>query len=139
MEANLGSDGLPKRIQPIPPERQSYLAEVSSAVRDYHRNASIDAERVRLIQQLEAASTMMKKSGKTTASEDIDKEIASLRELVDKTVWDKIEEHRKRSDSYNSGNSSYKVRGKEIPVETTTKRLKPMLMRPPFKGLSTCG
>ena len=123
MEANLGSDGLPKRIQPIPPERQSYLAEVATAVRDYHKNASIDAERVRLIQQLEAASALMKKSGKNTASEDIGKEIADLRKLVGKSVWDKIEEHRKRSDSYNSGNSSYEVRGKEIPVETTTKTL----------------
>ena len=44
-EPKLGDDGLIKRNTPIPPERQGYLAEVASTVRDYHASAQGIAEK----------------------------------------------------------------------------------------------
>ena len=122
-QANLGQDGLPTKNQPIPPERQSYLAEIAAAVRNYHDSTDKNAEKVRLIQQLEAASSAMQDSGKQSAADDLEEEISELRKSVDDSVWKAITEHEERAETYNSGNASYLVRGKEIPVETTSKTL----------------
>ena len=58
--ARVGEDGLPHRSNPIPSERQGYLAEVSAAVRSYHDRTEEAVGRVRLVQQLEASAAQMR-------------------------------------------------------------------------------
>ena len=58
--ARVGKDGLPHRSNPIPPERQGYLAEVSAAVRSYHERTDAAVGQVRLVQQLEASAEQMR-------------------------------------------------------------------------------
>ena len=118
-EPRLGKDGLPNRESPIPPERQGYLAEVASAIRGYHRRTQEDSRAVRLVQQLEAAAEQMSASGKSSAADDLEAEAAEVRNSVPQGAWDSLEEFEAMAEAYRSGQASYTVRGKEIPVKTT--------------------
>ena len=118
-EPRLGKDGLPNRESPIPPERQGYLAEVASAIRGYHRRTQEDSRAVRLVQQLEAAAEQMSASGKSSAADDLEAEAAEVRNRVPQGAWDSLEEFEAMAEAYRSGQASYTVRGKEIPVKTT--------------------
>ncbi len=122
-EPNLGDDGLPKRNAPIPPERQGYLAEVASTVREYHSSAQGIAEKVRLVQQLSSSSERMKEIGKLEAAADLADEAQSLRNEIPENVWQALNEFDGYAKAYRSGQASYTVRGKEIPVETTSSTL----------------
>ena len=122
-QARLGSDGLPHRSAPIPSERQGYLAEVSASVRDYHARTEETARNVRLVQQLEAASKQMHKSNRLTSADDLTAEAEEIRKRVPDSAWEMLKEFDERANAYRSGNASYTVRGKEIPVETTTETL----------------
>jgi methylmalonyl-CoA mutase len=117
--ARVGKDGLPHRSNPIPAERQGYLAEVTAAVRSYHERTDKVVGRVRLVQQLEASATQMRSTGKDAVAGDLDEEAVSVRETLPDEVWKALDEFNARTASYRSGEASYTVRGKEIPVETT--------------------
>ncbi|MEC7601331.1 MAG: methylmalonyl-CoA mutase family protein [Candidatus Thermoplasmatota archaeon] len=122
-EPNLGDDGLPKRNTPIPPERQGYLAEVASTVRDYHASAQRIAEKVRLVQQLSSSSERMEEIGKLEAAADLANEAQSLRDEIPENVWQALDDFDEYAKAYRSGQASYTVRGKEIPVDTTSSTL----------------
>ena len=117
--ARVGKDGLPHKSNPIPSERQGYLAEVSAAVRSYHERTDEVVGRVRLVQQLEASAEQMRSTGKDAAADDLDEESASVRAMVPEEVWNALDEFDARAAAYQSGEASYTVRGKEIPVDTT--------------------
>ena len=118
-EPRLGEDGLPTREPPIPPERQGYLAEVASAIRSYHERTSETSGSVRLVQQLEAAAAQMRDSGKDSAADDLEAEAAEIRSSVPEGAWEALDEFGAMAEAYRSGQASYTVRGKEIPVRTT--------------------
>ena len=122
-EPKLGDDGLPKRNTPIPPERQGYLAEVASTVRDYHASAQGIAEKVRLVQQLSSSSERMEEIGKLEAAADLANEAQSLRDEIPENVWQALDDFDEYAKAYRSGQASYTVRGKEIPVDTTSSTL----------------
>ena len=122
-EPKLGDDGLPKRNNPIPPERQGYLAEVASTVRDYHASAQGIAEKVRLVQQLSSSSERMEEIGKLEAAADLANEAQSLRDEIPENVWQALDDFDEYAKAYRSGQASYTVRGKEIPVDTTSSTL----------------
>ena len=117
--ARVGEDGLPHKSNPIPSERQGYLAEVSAAVRSYHERTDEAVSRVRLVQQLEASAEQMRSTGKDAAADDLDEEAANVRAMVPEDVWNSLDDFDSRAAAYRSGEASYTVRGKEIPVDTT--------------------
>ncbi len=117
--ARVGKDGLPHRSNPIPAERQGYLAEVTTAVRSYHERTDEAVGRVRLVQQLEASAAQMRSTGKDAAADDLDEEATSVRETVSDEAWKALDDFDARATAYRSGEASYTVRGKEISVETT--------------------
>ena len=118
-EARLGPDGLPSRDAPIPPERQGYLAEVASTVRGYHKRAEDMAKAVRQVQQLESGATLLDSSKKGGNHIDLLEEAKEIRESLPESTWEALEDFESIVDSYRSGQASYTVRGKEIPVKTT--------------------
>ena len=122
-EPRMGPDGLPNRETPIPPERQGYLAEVASTIRDYHQRSEDTARSVRLVQQLEAAASLLESSGKQDARQDLIDEANAIRESVPEEAWGSLEDFDSMADAYRSGQASYSVRGKEIPVKTTHETL----------------
>ena len=122
-EPILGEDGLPERNAPIPPERQGYLAEVAASVRNYHQDAETVADKIRLVQQLEAAAKRMEDGGKLSAAIELKDDANDLRKEIPKEAWNALEEFDAYAAAYRSGEASYTVRGREIPVETTTRTL----------------
>ena len=118
-EPRLGVDGLPTREPPIPPERQGYLAEVASAVRGYHSRTERVSDSVRLVQRLEASAERLRKSGKITSVGDLEEEASEIRETVPTEAWGSLERFEAMAEAYRSGEASYTVRGREIPVKTT--------------------
>ena len=118
-EPRLGVDGLPTREPPIPPKRQGYLAEVASAVRGYHQRTKEVSEAVRLVQQLEASAKQMRSAGNNSSADDLESEVKQIRSTVPSEAWDALNSFEAMASAYRSGEASYTVRGKEIPVKTT--------------------
>jgi len=118
-EPRLGDDGFPNREPPIPPERKGYLAEVAAAVRGYHERTEEASSAVRLVQQLEAAAGQMSASGKASAADDLAAEAAEIRSSVPAGAWEALGDFEAMAEAYRSGQASYTVRGKDIPVSTT--------------------
>ena len=118
-EPRLGTDGLPHRSSPIPPERQGYLAEVSSTIRNYHSRTEEVAAKMRLVQQLEAAANQMGAKKNNTAAKELREEAKVVRSEIPESAGDSLEHFRTKAEEYSSGTTSYTVRNKEIPVKTT--------------------
>jgi methylmalonyl-CoA mutase len=118
-EARMGPDGLPHRSSPIPPERQGYLAEVASSIRNYHSRTEEVTSKIRLVQQLEAAAEQMKSKNNKTAAKGLKKEIEAIRSEIQDSAWESLEHFRTKAEEYRSGVTSYTVRNKVIPVKTT--------------------
>ena len=118
-EPRLGTDGLPHRSSPIPPERQGYLAEVSSTIRNYHSRTEEISSKIRLVQQLEAAAEQMKSKKNKTAAKGLKEEADTIRSEIPEGAWESLENFRTKADEYRSGATSYTVRNKNIPVKTT--------------------
>ncbi len=118
-DPRMGPDGLPSRDPPIPTERQGYLAEVASAVRGYHERSEETARSVRLVQQIESAADQMLSSGKEVAHQDLMEEAKSVRDSIPSSAWEDLAGFDSMAESYRSGEASYTVRGKDIPVSTT--------------------
>ncbi|MDP6215186.1 MAG: methylmalonyl-CoA mutase family protein, partial [Acidimicrobiales bacterium] len=74
---------------------------------------------MRLVQQLEAAAEQMSASGKASAADDLAAEAAEIRSSVPAGAWEALGEFETMAEAYRSGQASYTVRGKEIPVRTT--------------------
>ncbi len=122
-EPRLGDDGLPHRDPPIPPQRQGYLAEVASAVRGFHERTREASGLVRLTQQLEAAADQMRSSGKAASAEELDSEASDVRSRVPEGAWDDLVGFEQMAEAYRTGEASYTVRGRDIPVKTTHETL----------------
>jgi len=118
-EPRLGADGLPHRSSPIPPERQGYLAEVSSTIRNYHSRTEEVASKMRLVQQLEAAAEQMELKKNKAAAEGLKKEAETVRSEIPESAWESLEHFRTKAEEYRTGSTSYTVRNKDIPVKTT--------------------
>ncbi|RCH75801.1 MAG: methylmalonyl-CoA mutase [Candidatus Poseidoniales archaeon] len=122
-DPRLGADGLPHRSSPIPPERQGYLAEVSSTIRNYHSRTEEVSSKIRLVQQLEAAAEQMKSKKNKTAAKELKEEADTIRLEIPEGAWESLENFRAKADEYRSGATSYTVRNKNIPVKTTNTTL----------------
>ena len=118
-EARMGPDGLPHRSSPIPPERQGYLAEVSSSIRNYHSRTEEVTSKIRLVQQLEAAAEQMKLKNNQTVAEGLKQEADIVRSEIPESAWESLELFRIKAEEYRSGATSYTVRNKDILVKTT--------------------
>ena len=118
-EPRLGADGLPHRSSPIPPERQGYLAEVSSTIRNYHSRTEEVASKMRLVQQLEAAAKQMESKKNKAAAEGLKEEAKTVRSEIPESAWESLEHFRTKAEEYRTGSTSYTVRNKDIPVKTT--------------------
>jgi methylmalonyl-CoA mutase len=122
-EPRLGADGLPHRAAPIPPERQGYLAEVAASVRDYHTRTEDAAAKMRLVQHLEASASQMQRTENSDAADELISEADNIRSSIPAGAWRILKEFEKKSTEYRSGQASYTVRGKDIPVKTTRETL----------------
>ena len=121
--AKMGHDGLPDRVQPIPPSRHGYLAEVSNCIRAYHEKTEYEASLASTIQNLEKSANQMEVAGRDSVAAELREEGGRLRVELGSRALDDLAHFDLISEAYSSGKTSYTVRGKEIEVETTRKTL----------------
>ncbi len=88
-------------------------------MRGYHQRTKEVSEAVRLVQQLEASSKQMRVAGKNSSADDLESEAKQIRSTVPSEAWDALNSFESMATAYKSGEASYTVRGKEIPVKTT--------------------
>ena len=61
----------------------------------------------------------MRVAGKNSSADDLESEAKQIRSTVPSEAWDALNSFESMATAYKSGEASYTVRGKEIPVKTT--------------------
>ncbi len=130
------SDELSEKIYIIPPKRTRYLSEIAETIRGYNEWADKQAEVAQRMYALHESNTLLKENGECmdaldTAykNEELDLDPRNL-EII--RSWDD-----KRA-SYKADEFVFKVRDKELRVETHTESLShvriPKITLPAYKG-----
>jgi len=143
-----GKDEMEEKIYIIPPSRTRYMAEIAETVRGYNKWSEKQAE---LAQQLyaihEALETLRKqpvtfdgteKSHQKTAVRELEKLYAETSRKLDPPNLEILKQWPDKIKSFHEETFVYKVRGKEINVETSTETLShlkiPKISLPKYKG-----
>ncbi len=104
----------------VPPARQRYLAEISQAVRDYHRAIEQQVKLARERQQLQGAKAMLGAGADKAA---LDALIVERDERIDKRARRLIETWPKVREAYSRDEFVVNSRGKEIRTKQVTRTL----------------
>ena len=102
----------------IPGDRVNYLSEISSAVRAYHRMIEKECNNVADFEALEKVKVMIPKN-KGDMTTLIDELLEEKKGSIDKNSLAKIEEWTDLKSRYNADEFVYKVRGKDIKIDST--------------------
>ena len=124
----------------IPARRERYLSEIADTVRNY--NIEVDEQSViaSRLQSLKCSISLLKEGGKQNdvVITELDKVYKREVKLLDKKNLDILENWDKKVRTYKKKEFTYKVRGKEIKIETYTKSLSginiPKVSLPTFKS-----
>jgi len=116
-------DEMSEKIFIIPPKRVRYLSEISDAVRNYNEWADDQKEIAQKMYALSLSMESLKKSG----SEKTKKELQAAYDALSKSLtpgnWDLIDKWPDKLQKYKGEIYSFKVRNKEIKIETHTESL----------------
>ena len=141
-----GKDEMKAKIYIIPPARVRYLAEIAEFVRNYNRwaegQAGVAQQLFSIRETLEAIrnSPFAKEEGgnRTGTIPELDDLYNQTRKKLDPANYEILENWDKKIKSYTDEMFVYKVRGKEICVETHTESLShlqiPKISLPKYKG-----
>ncbi|MEJ5301951.1 MAG: methylmalonyl-CoA mutase family protein [Bacteroidales bacterium] len=110
------------RIQIIPPNRERYLSEIAETVRNYNRWARQQANLMQKLQAIEETLEMLE-SEKEELRTFLKHQAENLKKEISGEVIHKVEEWPQKACAYREPVYTYKVRGKEICVETHTETL----------------
>ena len=122
----------------IPGKRIGYLADIADCVRSYHKEAASQVDHVFQADSLEASASYLRKKGHETE--------AALCQEKAKEVWEKVspslalglKNWHASCEAYKQSEYTYKVRGKDIKVESSFKSLSGLTLGrvavPPFKS-----
>lgn len=110
------------RIQIIPLNRERYLAEIAETVRNYNRWAARQADRVHQWQALEESLSLLADHDAQLRT-SLQAKIQEVKNEIAPEVIARIEEWPEKARAYREPVFTYKVRGKEICVETHTETL----------------
>lgn len=122
-----------QKIEIVPPARVRYLSEISETVRIYNRKAEEQSE---IADQLYALDKVGKTIKEEEVKESLSKEFQTLsKDFKHQDIIDSWEEKKKR---YKADVFSYKVRGKELKVDTYFETLShsriPKIVLPNYKS-----
>ncbi|MFN8257579.1 MAG: methylmalonyl-CoA mutase family protein [Bacteroidales bacterium] len=126
----------------IPPNKSAYLSEISSTIRQYNQNAENQSEiadnwyGLKTVLEMKAISKWDENMEKT-----IHQAIQNQKQLLDIQNVNLIENWEKLRKDFKKEEFVYKVRGKEIKVETNTQSLSgtkiPKIVFPGFKNFGS--
>jgi len=110
-----------KQSMIIPNERRHYLREISETVRNYHEKVEEQSEVAQKLYQLEGAKEIIKDQGGST------KELEQTIEQYEKNLLpeskEKLESWDELKEAYSKEQMSFKVRDREITIDTITRSL----------------
>src|SRR5688572_9222990 len=115
--------GESEKIYIIPPHRVRYLSEIADNNREYDAWANEEAKKAGLIYSLQTAQKHFNENEKTELANHLQSEFDKLRQDVDGEVWRWIEEWPEIRRMYVEDDFTYKVRGRDIKVDTHTRSL----------------
>eukprot|EP01029_Cantina_marsupialis_P006620 TRINITY_DN1732_c0_g1_i1.p1 TRINITY_DN1732_c0_g1~~TRINITY_DN1732_c0_g1_i1.p1 ORF type:complete len:1117 (+),score=110.09 TRINITY_DN1732_c0_g1_i1:9846-13196(+) len=122
-----------KKIEIVPPSRVRYLSDISETVRKYNRKVADQAE---IADQLYALSKSMKLIDDERSRRSLEKEFDKIKK--DFKHQDIIDGWEEKVNRYKEDIFKYKVRGREICVETHTETLShnriPKIVLPNYKS-----
>jgi methylmalonyl-CoA mutase len=107
--------------QVVPPERVRYLAEITEAVRAYHAETELLADKARRVQRLETVHGELGASGLPTGN--VDELLAAARHELPPAVADQIAEWPAVVASYSGDEQVVRVRDREIRTPLTRESL----------------
>jgi methylmalonyl-CoA mutase len=105
----------------VPPDRVRYLAEISEAVRDYHRHIAAQARAARERQSLQTARTLFERSGKPVA--DFEELISAKGRELSPASAKLLEQWPKTLELYAADEYVVKIRDKELRTNLTYESL----------------
>lgn len=143
-----GKDEMKEKIYIIPPSRTRYLAEIADTVRGYNRWAEDQSEVAQRLYAIHEALDTLRKSGEGTSSPKNRKQQGAIRELeriyketvteLEPANLEILKQWPGKSGKYRDKMFVYKVRDKEISVETHTESMShlliPRISVPKYKG-----
>ncbi|MEO5906432.1 MAG: methylmalonyl-CoA mutase family protein, partial [Saprospiraceae bacterium] len=115
--------GESEKIYIIPPHRTRYLSEIAESNRKYDLWAHDEAEKAGMIYSIQQAEKHFSENQQTDIADQLKSEFEKLRQDVDGEVWRWIQEWPQIRHMYVDDDFTYKVRGKDIKVDTHTKSL----------------
>lgn len=120
----------------IPPERTRYLAEISDAIRSYHKQTEEQADALRHAWHLKETAKALENDPQALIAR-LKEEIKKAQEKLDKETTSLIEQWKDLKTKYSKDELVYEVRGQKIRVPLYTESLSrqkiPKVSLPPFK------
>ncbi len=127
-----------EKIHIIPPQRVRYLSEISETVRTYNAWAERQAEVAQRLYSVKQSIEEMEKAGEEEAATKLREAYQKLVLEIDPKNFRMLETWEAKKKAYAGPEYVYKVRGKEIKVETHTASLShtrvPKVSLPRFKS-----
>ncbi len=120
----------------LPPNRVRYLSEISETIRDYNQWTEKQADKAQRLQSLKEAADALQ--DKEDVQESLNKEIEKTEKDLDPDNREILDKWSEKTDRYAQEEFTYKVRGKDIKVNTkeeTLSKLKiPKVAMPKFRA-----
>ncbi len=130
------SDEMSEKIYIIPPKRTRYLSEIAETIRNYNEWADTQAEVAQRMYALHESTALLE--GKKEASEALEVAYKDEELDLDPHNMEIIRGWDEKRESYKADQFIYKVRDKELKVETHTESLShisiPKITLPTYKG-----
>jgi len=133
------SDEMSEKIFIIPPHRTRYLSEITETIRKYNKWSDDQANIAQILYSLQNTIEELRKSGENEAMIKVLEEKSEKIKLdLDPKNWKIISTWEDKRKSYKNEYYCFKVRDKEIKIETHTESLShimvPKIATPSYKG-----
>lgn len=115
--------GESEKIYIIPPHRVRYLSEIADTNRKYDAWAHEESTKAGLVYSIQSAEKHFTTAENTEVAGHLKSEFEKLRQDLDGEVWRWIQEWPEIRRTYVEDDFSYKVRGRDIKVETYSRSL----------------
>ncbi|MEM7259338.1 MAG: methylmalonyl-CoA mutase family protein, partial [Pseudomonadota bacterium] len=113
----------------LPANRLRYLAEIAEGVRNYHHNASLQAQAARQIQHLESAQRLMNEASVTVDNDSLQKLTDSKKQSLNPATAALLEQWPQIAERYEGEEFSVTVRDKTLTTSLQHKTLSGSVIR----------
>ncbi len=103
----------------IPGDRVNYLSDISRAVRSYHSSRQKIVELIRKAEGLDRSALHMRECEQEASAKALESEAHKIWKLIPSDLCEALKQWPETLKNYNSKEFTYKVRGKDVNVESS--------------------